>query len=267
MNDNKIKLIMEGAETDNGHVDLALFLKELETLRAAINCIEKEIYRSNKSNIKLLVSDLSHSSPAATTLLPVHHTDVNDMTDKVVNAFAQLIEDIIDASIPLETNYKALEILKTLGYQVGSKLKFTTLIIKEKTFDITKSFSRNINNALDRGESCFGSVEGALEQINIHSQEKFFTIYPDIGPQKIRCVFPEHLHQDAVKSIEKRVEVNGLLWFRPGSPYPHQINVDKITVQPDDNELPTFDDLLGIAPFEDERSSEEIIGVLRNGWQ
>lgn len=266
MPNGTIKLIMEGTEINDGDVELSLFLKELETVRAAINCIDKDTYGNNKAGLKLLVTDLSHSSPATTTIKPVYDSEKEELSGVVLRSFAEIINSVVKENIPAETNYNALEKLKTFGAQVGKKLKSATIIINEEIFDITKNFSRTVENALERGDTCIGSVEGKLEQINVHGHDKHFTVYPDIGPQKVRCIFPEKLRAEAINGIEKRVEVNGVLRFRPRAPFPHEITVQSITVQPPDSELPTFDDLLGIAPIDDKRSSEEIIREQRNGW-
>lgn len=266
MSDNVVRLILEGADSDSGHVDLSLFLRELEIVRAAITCLDKELSYNDKARLKLLVTDLSHSSPAATTLTPVPISKDAHATATVMKRFYEVVEAVVSGDIPENISYRALEALNGFGSQVGSKLKFSTLVIDNRRFDIAKSFSRNVASALEKGDTCFGSVEGALEQINVHGRDKFFTIYPDIGPQKVRCIFPDKLHKEAVSSIERRVEVSGLLRFRPGAPYPHEILVDAIYGLSEDKDLPTFDDLLGVAPLNDDRSSEEIIGDIRNGW-
>jgi hypothetical protein len=198
--------------------------------------------------------------------MPIHDADGEDLSANVIGKFTEIIDWVVKDSIPLDSDHKILESLKSLGTDVGKKLKSIGLVINQKEFDITPSFSKTIEGALERVESCIGTVEGSLEQINVRGPKKHFTIYPEIGPKQVRCIFPEHLHQEAIKSIERKVEVSGVLRFKPGQPFPHEILVQDITVQSEDEETPTFEKLLGIAQIEDVRSSEDIVRDDRNEW-
>jgi hypothetical protein len=265
--DNQIKIIFEGTEEDGGHVDLRIFLRELEVIQTALARIEKSVYNSKEVNTRFLVSDLSHSSPAMLKVEPHYYGSGVDQTARIVRIFDETVGCVVRGEIPEDADYHVLEALKSLGAGVGLRLASTTIVVNDADYSIGKEFSRNISNALERGDSCLGSVEGALEQINIHGKAKHFTIYPEVGPSKVKCSFPDDLHDDAINSIEKNVVVSGKLLFRPNAHFPHEIIVDSMLVNPRDDELPTFDDLLGIAPAIDGAlPSEAAIREIRDEW-
>ena len=113
-----------------------------------------------------------------------------------------------------------------------------------------------------------GVIEGDLEQINVHEGANTFHIYPAVGPKKITCRFPNKLYEDAVAAVGKRVEVYGILRFRPGASYPHQIALTDIEIFPPESELPAWDDLRGRAPnATGGLSSEAFVRELRDGWR
>ena len=114
---------------------------------------------------------------------------------------------------------------------------------------------------------CLGSIDGRLEQIKLHRDNKFFNIYPQFGPDKVKCVFPTDLHDAAVGGTGKRVTVIGELKYRASESFPHEICVHSIDIEPSDEDLPTFDDMLGIIPdFEKNTPAEEIVRKTRNEW-
>ena len=266
MTKNQIKLVIEGPVATGGHIDLKDFLGELTALKSTLSIIDKSVYR-NEGNTQFLVSDLSHSSPVSVTLDPIAKNKKNDHTDRVLSAFNNAIESIASGNIPEESDYALLENFRNLSKPIGKTLVGMSLMVEEKVYEISQQFNRNIEQALDKSDSCYGSVEGALEQINLHGNKQHFTIYPDIGAAKVKCIFPEKLHDDAINSIEKRVVVSGEIFYRPKETFPHKIIVEGMIVNPPDSELPTFDDMLGIIPsFAEGIPSEKIIRENRDEW-
>ena len=265
--DENIKVILEGAEGDDGHVDLKTFLKKLDVVQSALSKIDRCVYGTNQPSTRFLVTDLTHSSPAVLQIEPRYKGQHIDRTEEVVKRFDEVVGAATRGEIPENVDYSLLELLQPLGPGVKNTPISTTVVVGNTDYDIDKTFSLNIANALERGETCIGSVEGPLEQINLHGKVKHFTIYPKIGPSKVKCNFPEELHDEAINSIEKNVAVTGKLYYRPRSPYPHKIDVQFLDVNPKDEDLPDFNDLLGIAPATDGvLPSEEAIREVRDEW-
>jgi hypothetical protein len=161
-----------------------------------------------------------------------------------------------------------LEDIRALARPVGKTVKNTTLLFNGHTFDLSPKVQNEVDKALAVDDECEGSIEGMLEQINIHDGANTFHIYPSIGPRKLTCNFPSKLYDEAVSAVGRRVEVTGTLRYRFGASKPHQIVVSQIEIFPPDSELPSWDDLRGRAPgATDELSSEAFVRELRNGWE
>lgn len=151
---------------------------------------------------------------------------------------------------------------------VGKTVKYAALEFQGTTFELTPKVAERIDKALEVEEECDGTLDGMLEQINIHLGANTFHIYPQIGPKKVTCNFPNRLYDDAVSAVGRKVEVSGLLKYRSGAQFPHQIAVTGIDVFPNETELPDWDDLRGRAPqATGELSSEAFVRELRDGWR
>lgn len=133
--------------------------------------------------------------------------------------------------------------------------------------DLTKTIANRIDAHLAEQEECYTTVDGMLEKANVHAGANVFTIYPNVGPDKIICHLNQNLVEKAISALRHRVAVSGIARYRKYSPYPYQIGVEEIEIFGREDELPSFDDLKGIAPdATGETSSEEFIRNIRDGW-
>jgi hypothetical protein len=160
-----------------------------------------------------------------------------------------------------------LEDIKGLAAPIGKSVKNTTLVFNSSVVDLTPKIAHQLEDALAVEDECEGSLEGDLDQINVHQGANTFHIYPLIGPNRVTCHFPTKLFDDAVAAVGRRIEVCGTLKYRSRAPFPHQIDVTGIEVLPADNELPDWEDLRGRAPdATGELSSEAFVRELRDAW-
>jgi hypothetical protein len=56
------------------------------------------------------------------------------------------------------------------------------------------------------------------------------------------------LKEAAIGAVGQFIEVHGIIHYKAVSTFPHQIDVKKLEVLPDEEELPSIFDLKGIAP-------------------
>jgi hypothetical protein len=161
-----------------------------------------------------------------------------------------------------------LEDIRALARPVGRAVKSTTLIFDASVLDLTPRIATRLDAALAVADECEGSIEGKLEQINVHRGANTFHIYPDVGARKVTCHFPERLYDDAVAAVGRRVEVFGMLRYRMAAPFPHQIGVSEIETFPPESELPDWADLRGRAPdATGALSSEAFVRELRDAGE
>ncbi|WP_412051179.1 hypothetical protein ACK6D9_07350 [Hoeflea sp. Naph1] len=91
----------------------------------------------------------------------------------------------------------------------------------------------------------FGTIEGRLEAIMDSAGSLKIRIKDFLYPKAINCVVPERLVQSVLSSFRRRVEIEGRIHYRKDGT-PISIEAVAIDVLPEDNELPTADDVRGI---------------------
>jgi hypothetical protein len=91
----------------------------------------------------------------------------------------------------------------------------------------------------------YGTIEGRLETIQESYGTLQFYIRDAMLRQRVRCYFPEELLPAVFETFRKRVEVSGVIHYRKNGT-PVSIEAEHILGLPDDNELPTAEDVRGI---------------------
>lgn len=267
MENHHIKLVIEGLESDEGHVRLEYFLKALESLQSSLSKLDCKAAGGKRAS-DFVVVGLSHNSPATVELEARQIKNRPDVRALIFNKFNSAVSSIQGGIIPEDVDYSILEDLKKIAAPVGRGVTAAQLSVGNEQVDLTEAFAKKIEVALADVEYCHGSVEGRLEKINIHAGADVFTVYPEFGAERISCHFPRNLREKAIAAINRRVSVYGNMRFRKNSPFPHHIEIDHLEIYQDADALPSFDDLRGIAPSAGGGApSEEIIRGLRNDWQ
>ncbi len=265
--ENRITLVIEGLPEDDGQVRLGVFMSQLQSLSATLAKIDRDA-NQGKPATYFRIAELSYSSPVRVALepqaLPKQHYAGHVIVESLSRVAAALEtgKDLSDLDADL------LEDIRGLARPVGKTVKNTTLIFNGHQVDLTARVAIKVEEALSIDDECDGSIEGMLEQINIHEGANTFHIYPEVGPRKVTCHFLSKLYDDAVSAVGKRVEVSGKLRYRLGAHYPHQIAVTQIEAFPPESDLPDWEDLRGRAPDAlGGLSSEAFVRELRNGWR
>jgi len=267
VDNNRIKLVMEGLESDGGHVRLELFLKALKNLYSSLSKIDTKEAGGKRAS-EFVVVGLSHNSPAMVELEARPIKNRPDVRSLVVNRFNSAVFSIQSGNIPDDIDYGVLEDLRNIASSVGHGVASTHLDVGNESVNLTEVFAKRIDVALADVEYCYGSIDGRLEQINLHAEANLFTIYPEFGASSITCHFKRELKDDAIAAINKRICVYGNMKYRKNAPFPHHIAIEHLEIYQDVDQLPSFDDLRGIAPdLGNGKPSEEIIREMRNGWQ
>ena len=96
-------------------------------------------------------------------------------------------------------------------------------------------------------EVATGSFTGRVDVINVHDRRLFY-IYPAAGPVRVRCEFEPALLENLREAIGRYVTVTGTLAYQEGSVFPSKVIVDRLTVHPPREKLPTLASLFGAFP-------------------
>jgi hypothetical protein len=104
-----------------------------------------------------------------------------------------------------------------------------------------------------------GVIKGQLLSVEDDTGQREFFIVPPVGPERIKCIFPELLRQKVKEYLFETVEVRGLLHRTNKSPHPdlvEALDITRIDVGPALKDFETVllpsDGGFSIDPFEDQ---------------
>lgn len=263
---DKITLIIEGLPEDRGRVRFSAFMTQLQNFSATLSKIDRDAH-DGKIATYFEIAELSYNSPARVVLEPRAMRGRGQTGSMLINSLDRIADTIQHGESLSGIDADLLDDLRGLAKPVGKTVKYAALMFNDRVFELTESISNRLDVALAVVDQCDGVLDGMLEQINIHLGANTFHIYPEIGPKKVTCNFPSRLYDDAIASVGRKVEISGILKYRSGANFPHQIAVTGIEVFPRESELPDWDDLRGIAPrATGDLSSEAFVRGLRDAW-
>jgi hypothetical protein len=264
---DRITLIIEGLPEDEGQVRLGAFMSQLQSLSATITKLDRDANEGRPATYYRIV-ELSYSSPVRVVLEPQPLAKRPYMGAAVIEGLDRVAAALENGSDLSGVDADLLEDIRALTKPVGKAVSSSALVFRGRTFELSQKVSSKVDAALAVDEVCEGTVDGMLEQINLHHGANLFHIYPAIGARKIACHFPSKLYDEAVSAVGRRVEVSGVLHYRIRASYPHQMLVSGIEVFPPEAELPDWEDLRGRAPdATGAMSSEAFVRELRDGWR
>lgn len=263
---NRISLRMVGRPEDNGDVRIGAFLKKIDALRDALRATDK-VMSDGEVLFDYRVVDLSHSSPSTVQVEPVP-LEMEAVADAgpLVDTFHKTVEGIQEGSgVPEGFDYFALQKFKRLE-PTERDTPAVEISHNGDWLSLSGEWAKNVDTILGPDQYEVGSATGMLQALNVHGGNKKFSIYP-IGEPELRCRFGPELRDDVVKAVDRYVEVFGRLRYKAGGRYPHAMDAHRIEVYPDEAELPTLDDLFGIAPdITGEKPAEDFVRDLRDEW-
>ncbi|HVC98955.1 MAG TPA: hypothetical protein VND64_35145 [Pirellulales bacterium] len=113
--------------------------------------------------------------------------------------------------------------------------------------EITSQYIANADKILNTSLAQEGTVSGSLERVNVHDRYGFI-LFPPIEGYEISCLFPEEMLDQVRLAIKHNVTVNGLMHYYADSPFPKVVRVVSMEIHPNDDDLPTLEELRGMAP-------------------
>jgi len=142
---------------------------------------------------------------------------------------------------------KAIGHLKSLSDLTTKRQngKGINLWVRKKPIGIGAGIAKFVREDWESDYHDFGTIEGRLEAIIDAAGSLKIRIKDFLYPKAINCVVPEKLVQSVLDSFRRRVEIEGRIHYRKDGT-PISIEAAIIDVLPEDNELPTADDVRGI---------------------
>lgn len=266
MTSHRVKLIVDGLDQDEGDVRLEVFVKELQKLQSALARADESVADGERCSYFAIVG-LSHSSPATIELEARVIKNRQDYRDSAIKILTDAIASVERGEFTPDADYELLADIRELAAPVGTSLRSAHLVVDGASHYLTENIATKINTFLADQEECFTTVEGMLERVNVHDDANVFTIFPYVGAKRVKCHLPQELADKGLSAIRRRVAVSGVAKYRKFAAFPHEIQADDLQIYNVEDDLPTFDDLRGMAPdATGTMSAEDFVREMRRGW-
>lgn len=142
---------------------------------------------------------------------------------------------------------RALSCLQSLS-EIGGKGGHAPTMqvwVRRQAKPVGAGIARSIREAWESDYYDFGTIEGRLEAIKDASGSLKIGVRDFLYPRAITCDVPEGMIDKVFSSFRRRVELNGKIHYRrDGTPI--SIEASDLDVLPEDDELPSADDVRGI---------------------
>ena len=263
---NRVSLVLEGLPSEQGHVRLDDFIRELQIFTGILRKTESDLNPRAERSTYFRVVDLRHSSPA-TVVVEARPLDPQvDNRAVVLSTFFGALSGVMgEAPLPPTTSEAWLQDLRRLADPVGRSLSTLRIENGKGSVTIDPAFQERVTQLLAPEETFPGAIRGMLEAINLHASANLFRIYPDVGPPKLTCRFSSDLEATAVSALGRFVEARGVLHYKRYAAFPHELRVTGMEVFPDEKDLPTLRSMRGLAPAATgDLSSEAFVRSLRD---
>ncbi len=170
---------------------------------------------------------------------PSHIAEVLEVVEKGIATIVERPER------PPYFSDKALESTKALAKLVEKEFFAIQLSVNSQRTELNQHIVVNVDEIIGGKYKSFGTVEGILKAIDV-SRRPFFRVYDLLTNRSVSCYFQKHSLDDIKDALEKRVAISGLITSREDGEK-ISIQVEEINVFPNENELPTIEEMIGIA--------------------
>ncbi len=140
----------------------------------------------------------------------------------------------------------ALEHAKRLVELIGDGITGVTVSTNgHDAIRLTRELAIHVEQLAGPVLSAIGTIEGVIETITIHGREAF-SLYDAVTGRRYECLFGKRISlEEVTEAFGKRVSVRGIIRKRKGRDGP-RIEVTSLRVLPDEQDLPSADDVRGI---------------------
>lgn len=155
----------------------------------------------------------------------------------------QLSEGNLQASRLPEAALKHLKTLSDLTEPKGQPVPMR-LWVRRKPVQVNKEIARVIREDWRADYKDFGTVEGRLTAIQDQGGLQLL-LKDEWLKQTVRCYVPENKLPEAFAAFRRRIEISGIIQYRRNGT-PISVEVETIEILPDDDELPSSNDVRGL---------------------
>lgn len=277
MSGPKIRITI-GSAAGNHDVPLPEFTRIVNSSYALLRNVAK-IALGKGHDCNFLLSGLSHSSPASMDITPASETRQFAALD-IANELREesgVLASGNGANLP-GSSLKAWEdFLSPCIKDKISGLTIKSLDSDSIVGDIVMQTNRSMIEAVKKIRveekiwmeeiECQTSVTGKVELLNLHKR-KYLVVFSRVEEwNPVKVYFGKHIQDEAVKCVDKYVEIFGMGKHRSGDALPYEMKMDEIQRLPDEEDIPKFSKMRGIAPnITGGKSVQEYMDDIRKEW-
>jgi len=237
---NSIRLEMSGPR-----ITAEKFSRSVRTFFDLIDDVATDIAGKRKA-VEWLVSVESGSVTICATPECVNGSP--KLVAQTVSAVQKGLEAISKrARRPAHFSENALKKLYELGTIVGlgdKGLDHVRIRINKKCNELSPASVAYVDELLGTPGSAYGTIEGDLLAVNVKGRLKF-SVYEAFSGKPVTCFFGDEIFSEVISAIRKRVSAYGLIRYGKNG-NPKSIEIEELSVFPEEDELPTFSDMIGI---------------------
>lgn len=234
------------AEKDK-NINLSAFLSELTNIKGVLNKLDSYLTNKRTPTLNYVIKKIIKKNPIYLELELIPKDPKIDCSIDVCDKFVNGIDFINNNKDPKFKSKDVLDSFSNIGKSLGKGIDKIVITRNGNEINLINNLKKNIDNILGADIIEKNFVSGILEALNIHGAQNRFTIYPVAG-NKIDCIFPKNLIQEAIKIVNRYIQVNGMVKYKKATGLPYEVSVENYEVFPEENELPILDDIRGMSP-------------------
>lgn len=238
MDDERLEICVSGK---GQMVDVETFVGALNGFHHMLQTLESDPTKK----IKWGICDLRIGSAVAVLQPSGPHDAALGMARRVADGIALMEETSLPPDdFPLET-IRAMKGVIDLAKRAKAKVTVSSRERRLELSDRTAEAVRTVLEVATWQEN--GSITGALYMVNLYGGMMKCGIQDEMSGERIACTFREQELDDVKIALGCRVSASGLLRFNRRNEM-ISIHVDELRRLPSDKDLPSIDEMIGLAP-------------------
>jgi hypothetical protein len=258
----KLEVRVEGAP---GSIPVRAFLDALRGSLDVLDQLERAEHPDTRGPGRWLIADLSTSSANAV----LRRADAPDLQTplRLVEGVAALREQQV---LPPYFSSATVAALVRVGEQTHRPgVSGVTLALLDsspqplRSEELSEAVLSNARKAMEGSERTLGSVTGLLDVINLRRGARQVSLYDQESKRAVRCRFSDDLFETLRESLGHRVRALGTV-TRNRTGQILRLDINTVERLPESVDVPSVDDLAGIAPwYTGEQSTDDFLRSVR----
>lgn len=259
----RLRLYIDG---EAGQVPFGSFIELMNNSLAILRDLDSAISSDPTGTLEWVVTELNLGSASVgiqsrNTKPPKDHG--REVATRFVGGLEQIEEKGTTPPYFSDFDLRKAQGLARLLERNGAQVFRAIDVDDERTAEITRRTSVNAAQLMAPKHRSIGSVTGRLEMISVRRGPRF-SVYEALTRRAVNCRFKEEMLELVKDALGRRVIASGIIHYNyKGEPI--RVELEDLRILPREEELPSPDEILGMAPdFTGDSTTEEFIRRIRD---